>query len=67
VTGEQTPADVRTTDQCACHSTDAYDCWSSRYPSFEAQSVQEIEADGGPCQCACHDQREEDYDPAEYL
>lgn len=52
---------------CACHSTDAYDCWSSRYPSDEVQSAQEIENDGGPCQCSCHDERDEDYDPAEYL
>jgi len=56
--------------RCACHSTDAYDCWQSRYPSNDANDVQtarEIEMDGGPCSCACHDGREEDYDPAEYL
>lgn len=53
--------------QCACHSTDAYDCWASRYPTNERQSAQEIEQDGGPCDCVCHDESDEDYDPAEYL
>lgn len=53
--------------RCACHSDDAYDCWSSRYRTDEPQSAQEIEQDGGPCQCSCHDKRDEDYDPAEFL
>jgi hypothetical protein len=56
--------------KCACHSDDAYDCWQSRYPSNDAsevQTAQEIEMDGGPCSCSCHDRRDEDYDPAEYL
>lgn len=57
---------------CACHSSDAYDCWQIRYPSDERQSASEIEMDGGPCQCSCHDKleeyrHEEDYDPTEYL
>jgi len=60
-------AEKVTERSCACHSTDAYDCWQSRYPSNERQSAQEIEMDGGPCQCSCHDEQEEDYDPAEYL
>lgn len=59
--------DPRSSEQsCACRYTDAYDCWSSRYPSDEVRSAQEIEADGGPCHCVCHDQHE-DYDPAEHL
>jgi hypothetical protein len=57
-----------TTDQrCACRYRDAYDCWSSRYPRIEVWSAQEIEADGGPCSCPCHDEHEENVDPAEYL
>lgn len=54
-------ADQRT---CACRFTDAYDCWSSRYPSPDLQTAKEIEMDGGPCSCACH---EEYCDPAEFL
>ena len=56
-----------TEHSCACHSTDAYDCWQSRYPSNEAQSAQEIEADGGPCPCSGNCRGDEYYDPAEYL
>lgn len=47
---------------CACHARNAYDCWISRYGADvdEEPSVRSIEDDGGPCQCACHDEREED-------
>ena len=53
--------------RCACRFTDAYDCWTSRYPSDPDTTTQDIETDGGPCHCCCHDERDEDYDPAEYL
>ena len=42
------------TDDCACHNHDAYDCWRSRHQDWDA-SREEIERDGGPCECACHD------------
>lgn len=52
---------------CVCVADDAYACWDRRHPecgcdpaadSYEA----EIEAAGGPCRCACHDEPdEEDY------
>ena len=40
---------------CACKSPDAYECWAIRYdlpPDFMGE---EVEMDGGPCQCACHE------------
>ena len=40
---------------CVCRSNDAYDCWALRY--FHSTNVApcKVEADGGPCECACHD------------
>jgi hypothetical protein len=57
----------RTEKKCACHSDDAYECWRSRYNIDVDEPGYGIEADGGPCHCVCHDRREEDYDPAEFL
>lgn len=36
---------------CACHATDPYACWSSRYDVEESA----VEEDGGPCMCDCHE------------
>lgn len=43
---------------CACHATDPYACWASRY-DVERSAVPE---DGGPCVCACHEGQDEDAD-----
>lgn len=45
--------------RCACPRRDAYDCWASRYriPSYEESGDPSfIDDDGGPCECACHDE-----------
>lgn len=45
-----------TSEKCDCHSDDAYDCWASRYDlEPEDSDARSIEAEGGPCQCVCHD------------
>jgi hypothetical protein len=46
--------------KCACKSLDAFRCWEIRY-GFDADAdMADIEMDGGPCQCACHDADEDD-------
>jgi hypothetical protein len=45
--------------KCACVSTDAYRCWAVRYGK-SAWDRAEIDMDGGPCECACHEDDEED-------
>ena len=40
--------------RCACHAASDYDCWRSRY-NMHSASRSEVEFDGGPCQCSCHD------------
>lgn len=48
--------------RCACPRGSAYECWAARYDlrrwdgSF-VRSRREIEADGGPCECFCHELR----------
>lgn len=42
--------------QCACPSSASYECWSIRYDI----DLGNVAADGGPCQCACHDKQEEE-------
>ena len=37
---------------CACVDNDAYECWRRRYHLFPSEDVEE---DGGPCGCPCHD------------
>ena len=41
--------------KCACFARDAYECWAHRY-GFAEYDHDEIEHDGGPCECACHDE-----------
>ncbi len=48
---------MKTDIVCACIRDDAHDCWRARYSLPMCESV---EADGGPCECVCHD-----YDPEE--
>lgn len=38
--------------ECACVDSDAYECWRRRYHLF---SHEDVEDDGGPCACVCHD------------
>jgi len=41
---------------CACKSIDTYECWDIRYSGHAfCHSIEEIEADGGPCECGCHE------------
>ncbi len=44
---------------CACIRIDRHDCWRARYSLPMCES---IEADGGPCECACHDDEEAELD-----
>lgn len=41
-----------------CRSVDPYECWSLRYEGIGSlgrwPSRQDVEDDGGPCQCQCH-------------
>ena len=39
---------------CVCTEDDEYCCWAERYNMWSV-STEEIEADGGPCSCSCHD------------
>lgn len=48
--------------RCACPSEDAYRCWATRYGPRD-WDIGEIEMDGGPCECPCHDDEDEDTDP----
>lgn len=45
---------------CACRATSALRCWSIRYPvstdfGDDGDGYRDIEGEGGPCQCQCHD------------
>ena len=46
--------------QCACMSDDRYDCWALRYFGYAIGDTQRVEDDGGPCECSCHDDYDED-------
>jgi hypothetical protein len=52
--------------KCACPSHDAYSCWQIRYPVLdcigeEDRSIQRyIDDEGGPCECACHHDYEDE-------
>lgn len=41
--------------KCACVSDDAHDCWAIRYGMRPMASFRDVERDGGPCQCGCHE------------
>ena len=48
---------------CACKSIDAYECWALRYGSDAfcfCHRIEAIKADGGPCECSCHDPEPDD-------
>ncbi len=42
---------------CACKGQDRWDCWAVRYGLARHISDfrHEVELDGGPCECSCHD------------
>lgn len=52
----QSPQKART---CACVEDDAYDCWAQRYLRY-GRSPSDVIADGGPCDCSCHQGNEDD-------
>jgi len=43
--------------KCACKGSDKWDCWAVRYslPRHISDFRHEVENDGGPCECSCHD------------
>jgi len=44
-------------ETCACVSTDPYECWRARFGlHIFYDRIKEIEKDGGPCGCMCHDE-----------
>ncbi len=45
---------------CACVAVDAYDCWAGRYRINSAELRELVDADGGPCECACHHEDDDD-------
>ena len=45
---------------CACIRDDRHDCWRARYSMSMCESV---EADGGPCECSCHDEHDDEDRP----
>ncbi len=52
---------------CSCRQLDRYDCIRARYPRREASYICDDasdEPDREPCECACHDEfdEEDDYD-----
>lgn len=46
--------------QCICPDADPYECWALRYHGQVMRNWNAIEADGGPCQCQCHERGEDD-------
>jgi hypothetical protein len=60
------------TPSCACKAIDAYDCWVARYRVHSCEFWDSnyqgdepifrelVDADGGPCECACHYEEESD-------
>lgn len=46
---------------CACEDDDAYCCWASRY-NLGMPTIQEVRDDGGPCECSCHNEYDDDAD-----
>lgn len=46
-----------TTRRCACIAFDRHDCWRLRYNLPHSKSVED---DGGPCECACHDDADDE-------
>ena len=45
---------------CCCKQSNAYDCWRERYRELYWRDAQEIENEGGPCECLCHDRPDEE-------
>lgn len=52
--------------KCACHSADAHNCWALRYHGHTGVSELTVANEGGPCECACHEddrEYEDDMNP----
>lgn len=59
---------------CACKAIDAYDCFAIRYgihsfefwddfdPHSEPTQRELVDARGGPCECGCHYENDDDWD-----
>ncbi len=57
-------------ESCACVAVNAYDCWDRRYHLYrrvddtfdpnELSQRERVDADGGPCECGCHYEDEDD-------
>lgn len=51
---------------CACKSSDAWECWARRYRHDDpitgdfVMSYDRVEDEGGPCECYCHYDEDED-------
>jgi hypothetical protein len=43
-----------TDKKCCCPVHDAYACWTARYQTSD------VDEDGGPCDCGCHYDDEDD-------
>lgn len=43
---------------CCCWNDSAWDCWRNLHDMRSASNEQVI-ADGGPCECICHDDIED--------
>jgi len=44
---------------CCCLDDDAYVCWADRY-NLGMCTAEVVEADGGPCECRCHNEEFQD-------
>jgi hypothetical protein len=42
-------------EKCACYSADAHNCWALRYHGHTGVSELTVNAEGGPCECFCHE------------
>jgi len=46
---------------CACRADDRYECWAIRHGMTQANYCQiDVDTDGGPCECPCHDEHLDD-------
>jgi hypothetical protein len=48
--------------RCACRSIYAHDCWALRHHGHTGVSELTVTHEGGPCECSCHDDEQDDDD-----